>query len=362
VLKTNRDQTMPELKRPRWIFLLLIVMVFLVAPACGQAPVTRQEPVTWQDPSKHQVRFVTVEEGVRLEVLDWGGSGRPVVLLAGSGNTAHVFDDFAPKLTDCCHVYGITRRGYGASSQPASGYEDQRLADDVLQVLDSLKIDAPVLVGHSMAGGELTTLGNQHSERLAGLVYLDALRDPRDGPASDSTYKALFEKLPAPMRSAGAPPSREEYRSFSAYRAWQIRNQKFAFPESELRNGFATNPDGTMGRYKTPQSIHNAIGAGQKKREYSKIRVPVLALFEYPRSAIDPPQPGAYQPKNKEERAAIEAFNNATAAYVDRCTKNLKSGVPGARIVDLPGAGHFVFLTREAEVLKELRKFVASLR
>ncbi len=37
--------------------------------------------------------------------------------------------------------------------------------------LPSMKIVAPVLVGHSMAGGELTTLGNQHSDRLAGLVY-----------------------------------------------------------------------------------------------------------------------------------------------------------------------------------------------
>src|SRR5204863_5633682 len=88
-----------------------------------------------------------------------------------SGTTAHVFDDFAPKLAAFSHVYGITRRGYGDSSHPPSGYDDQRLADDVLRVLDSLKIDSPVLAGHSMAGGELTTLGNQHSNRLAGLVY-----------------------------------------------------------------------------------------------------------------------------------------------------------------------------------------------
>src|SRR5260221_9125749 len=108
-----------------------------------------EEAVAWQDPSKHQVRLVKVDEGVALEVLDWGGSGRPVVMLAGSGNTAHVFDDFAPQLAGSSHVYGITRRGYGASSQPASGYDDQRLADDVLHVLDSLRIDAPVLVGHS---------------------------------------------------------------------------------------------------------------------------------------------------------------------------------------------------------------------
>ena len=329
----------------------LLGLVLLVSPARGQGP------VIWQDPSKHQILFVTVEEGVRLEVLDWGGTGRAVVLLAGSGNSAHVFDEFAPKLADCCHVYGITRRGYGASSQPPAGYDDQRLADDVLQVLDSLRIAAPVLVGHSMAGGELTTLGNQHSQRLAGLVYLDALGDPRDFPAGDPAYMALFRQLPGPMRTGPSPPSEEESRSFGGYRAWQMRNEKFAFPEAELRNVFATNPDGTKGAFKTPPSIHNAIGTGQKKRDYSRIRVPVLAFFEHPRSAN-----GTYQPKNNEERAAIEAFTNATAAYVERWMKNLKSGVPGARFIDLPGAGHFVFLTREAEVLKGLREFVAGLR
>ena len=60
------------------------------------------------------------------------------------------------------------------------------------------------------------------------------------------------------------------------------------------------------------------------------------------------------------ERRAIEAFSRATAAYVDRWMKNLKSGVPGARFVDLPRAGHYVFLTREAEVLRELRRFVRA--
>src|SRR5215813_4190054 len=70
----------------------------------------------WRDPSNHHIRSITVDDGVRLEVLEWGGgSGRPVVFLAGGGNTAHVFDDFAPQLTAGHHVYGITRRGFGAS-------------------------------------------------------------------------------------------------------------------------------------------------------------------------------------------------------------------------------------------------------
>ena len=315
------------------------------------------EPIAWRDPSKHQIRLVTVEKGVELEVLDWGGSGRPVVLLAGSGNTAHVFDDFAPKLTDCCHVYGITRRGFGASSQPSSGYDEQRRADDILHVLDSLSIHAPVLAGHSMAGAELTTLGNQHSKRLAGLVYLDALGDPKDFPSGDPAYMELFNRLPVSMRGPSAPPSEQEATSFGGYRAWQKRNERFAFPESELRNTRVTNPDGTMGRFKASESVNGAIAAGGTRRDYSNIRVPVLALFEYPRPTSGP----GYQPKNEDERAAIEALSRATAAYVDRWVKNVKSGVPGAQVIDLPGAGHYVFLTREAEVLSELRRFVAGL-
>jgi hypothetical protein len=80
----------------------LLVLIFLTALACAQ------ELSSWQDPSKHSSQLITVADDVRFEVLDWGGSGRPVVLLAGGGMTAHVFDEFAAvKLTDCCHVYGI---------------------------------------------------------------------------------------------------------------------------------------------------------------------------------------------------------------------------------------------------------------
>jgi hypothetical protein len=83
-------------------------------------PLSAEQLSPWKDPSPH--RFVTVEKGVRVEVLDWGGSGRPLVLLAGGGDTAHVFDDFAPKLTPSFHVYGITRRGFGESGFSPEGY------------------------------------------------------------------------------------------------------------------------------------------------------------------------------------------------------------------------------------------------
>lgn len=129
------------------------------------------------DPSPHTVRFVAVDRDVKLEVLDWGGAGRPVILPAGLGSTAHDFDTFAPKLTSKYHVYGITRRGFGASSAPdprCGNYSADRLGDDVLAVMDALKIGRPVLTGHSIAGEELSSIGTRFPDRVAELTYLEA--------------------------------------------------------------------------------------------------------------------------------------------------------------------------------------------
>jgi pimeloyl-ACP methyl ester carboxylesterase len=151
------------------------------------------------DSSPHKAQSVTVEEDVKLEVLEWGGSGRPLVLLTGLGNTAHVFDKFAPKMTANYHVYGITRRGFGASSRPATGYSADRLGDDVLAVIDTLNLNRPVLVGHSIGGEELSSVGSRHPEKVAGLVYLEAgycyaYYSPTGGPTCHATDAAELER------------------------------------------------------------------------------------------------------------------------------------------------------------------------
>jgi len=331
--------------------------VCLLASVMAVSTVRAQDSAPWHDPSKHSVQFVTVEQGVRLEVLDWGGSGRPVVLLAGSGSSAHIFDDFAEKLSGaCCHVYGITRRGFGASTHPDSGYDQQRLADDVLQVLDSLKLVAPVLAGHSMSGEELTTLGDEHSDRLGGLIYLDAAADPTDYPGNSTAYMALFKKLPAAMRANGLAPEASDLRSFQAFHDFKVRQNGFEYPEAQLRASFDQNPDGSVGSYNTSNKVHNAIGRGALPRDYSRIHVPILALF----SSLSINY--RYQPKDAQERAAIEEFDAATKIYVDRYKKNLLTAKGGVRIVDLPQADHYLFLSNEADVLREMRAFIAGLK
>src|SRR6266849_1947102 len=201
-----------------------MLLLFLAGPIHAQKPV-------WKDPSPHTSRFVTVEKGVRLEVLDWGGSGKPLVLLAGGGDTAHVFDDFAPKLMPSFHVYGITRRGFGESGFSPEGYGADRLGDDVLAVLDSLKLIRPVLVGHSLGGEELSSLSTRHPTRIAALVYLEAGYPYAFDDGKGPTMKE-FQDIRGPQPPS---PGGSDLSSFSALQKWDARVYRFRLPEAEFR-------------------------------------------------------------------------------------------------------------------------------
>jgi len=338
-------------KHPSFRKYFIVLALSLLTSQIGLA----QTQSDWHDPSKHRVQLVTVEEGIRLEVLDWGGSGRPVVLLAGLGFTAHVFDGFAEKLTNSYHVYGITRRGYGASSRPESGYNEERLTEDDLRVFDALHLVTPVVVGHSVAGGELSQLGIHHSERIAGLVYLDALNDGSD---DWTVYDALEEKLPEAMKK-GASPSASDLKSFPAYRDWRTRTQGVAIPEAELRIDFAEKPDGSVGDRITPAYVPQRIMSGDHKHDYSKIRVPVLAFVGYP--PVPQAQASDHHISDQAELTIVAAVFGWQVGMIRNRIKRIESAAGGAIVIDLWGANHFVFLSNEAEVLAEIRTFMSRL-
>jgi non-heme chloroperoxidase len=331
-------------------------ILFLVALALGASLLglrhDSQSAPDWRDPSPHQVRWITVDSSVRLEVLDWGGSGRPVVLL-GCYLSAHVHDEFAPKLTNQFHVYGITRRGIGASDRPATGYTVQRSVDEVLEVLDSLHAQKSLLVGTSCAGQILTMFASQHSDRLSGLVYLDGAGDPTT-PAYDPPMPDLTT-LPRLIK-----PHVPDYTSFESLRISELRDRGFAPPEAELRQRFAANPDGSVGRSLMSLEIRRAITVDARiKPDYSRIRVPVLAIYQ----AEGPFEKVAarYTIRNEQERAALRQQDAATRAMYSRWQDDLRAAVPTARIVELPAANPFMFLSNEADVLREIRAFADTL-
>jgi non-heme chloroperoxidase len=323
------------------------VLVSLIAPLHAQ-----QLPL-WKDPSPHTTRFVTVEKGVRLEVLDWGGSGRPLVLLAGGGDTAHVFDDFAPKLTTNFHVYGITRRGFGQSGFSPEGWGADRLGDDVRAVLDSFKLNRPVLVGHSLGGEELSSVATRHRNRIAGLVYLEAgypyAFDNGKGPSMKE-----FEEIRKLMPQV-SPPSETDpaLASFAAFQRACLHALGFTYPEGELRQQYSETPEGRVGK---ERDFPGGAVIQEGMRKYTAISAPALAIFAIPHAQAK----WISESTDPKVHEAGEAFSAALQALTTRQAKAFEDGVPSAHVVRLPGADHYVYISNEADVLREMKSFLSD--
>jgi pimeloyl-ACP methyl ester carboxylesterase len=292
--------------------------------------------------------FITVQKVVKLEVLDWGGTGRPVILLAGLGETAHGFDHFAHKLVPKYHVYGITRRGFGESSSPPpteANYSADRLGDDVLAMMDGAHLARPVLVGHSIAGEELSSVGSRHPEKIAGLVYLEAAYEyafynPARGDVSIDAAEvrhelgALIEKegLDAKTLSELLQRLPELQKQLQAQQTKVARLPK---PPAE--------PDRDMG----PEE---AILLGQRK--YTKITCPVLAIFADPHDLGPMPEYTA---------AGRAAMTHVMADHTTTHRTDFEAGVPSAQVVAIPNARHDIYNSNEAEVVKDIDKFIVAL-
>lgn len=305
------------------------------------------------DSSPHSVQFVAVDDNVRLEVLDWGGSGRALVLLAGLGNTAHIFDRFARKLTPTYHVYGITRRGFGTSSAPVpanDNYSAGRLGDDVLAVLDALKLNHPILVGHSIAGEELSSVATRHPEKVGGLVYLDAgysyaFYDRSNGDLTIDSVE-LRRELEQLMPGVGPPDQKPLIQELLRTTLPQVEKDL----QDQLKWLQATGVPSPRPSSSLPP-IDLAILAGVEK--YTEIRVPVLAFFAFPQDLA----PTVFE-NDPTARARLETINRAARETQINAFKN---GIPSARVVRLPHADHFLFVTNETDVLREMKAFLEKL-
>ena len=306
------------------------------------------ETAAWKDPSTHLIRFVEVEPGVKLEVLDWGGSGEPLLLLAGHGDTGHVFDDFAPRLTGDFHVFALTRRGFGASSQPESGYDLARMVQDILQVLDALRLRRIYLAGHSIAGDELTRFALSHPDRVSKLVYLEAAYDRVETQHVESTFPRL---RPAPK------PTPSDVASPKAFRSYLGRTE-ILMPESEIRATRVFGPDGQYLRLGTPDAILASVARIVEHPDYAAIQARMLAIYAvYTNPAQLLPR---YTTADPEARRGIEMIFGIwqTAAKAER--DRFRLSAPLARVHEIAGARHDLFISNRDEVLRDMRSFLRN--
>ncbi|MGH9905659.1 MAG: alpha/beta fold hydrolase [Pyrinomonadaceae bacterium] len=281
-----------------------------------------------RDKSPHKSGSVTAN-GIKMHYLDWGGTGDVIIMLTGFGNDAHVFDDFAPSFTDKFHVIGLTRRGFGETDRPASGYDTATRVEDVRAFMDALKITRATLVGHSLAGDEMTLFANLYPKRVIKLVYLDGAYDR-------TTNFSCTEELPD---GAGPPSAIRMMREAMNCPGWadMIVND---MPPPDLYN----------------VQVSTMRSALQFRPPYKTIMTPALAIY----ADADVVQAGGNL--DEEKRKKMDAFWKEKRAPMARASiEQFRKEMKNGRAVEIKGATHYVFVGgSKDQVITLVRDFLAK--
>jgi non-heme chloroperoxidase len=126
--------------------------------------------------------FIKTSDGVRIHYLE-AGSGRPIVFIPGWTMPAWIWqkqiDEFAKKY----RVIAVDPRSQGESDKPEYGHLPETRARDYKEVVDQLGLKRPVLIGWSLACGELVKYAEQFgTENISGIVLVDGLLPDKPSP------------------------------------------------------------------------------------------------------------------------------------------------------------------------------------
>ncbi len=302
----------------------------------------------WRDTAPHEAISIAVDEGVQLEVLDFGGKGSPILLLPGLGATAHSFDELAPRLAEKHRVVAITRRGTGFSSRPDFGFDTPRLAQDVLRVMDALELKQVLLVGHSIAGDELTWLGGHHAERFSGLMYLDAAYDRSEGVGR--RVRELNGILPP---EPPIPPW--ALRDYSAMSKLLAERGHVRLTEGELIASLNIDKPFLAGTPAIDNRTRQAIMAGIEPPDYGAVKIPALAVFAF--EDPESPLPPWYDAHDAEAKSALEELGRNRGEKRRQDIELFRRGVEKGQVLELQKASHYLIQSNQRQVLDAIEEF-----
>jgi non-heme chloroperoxidase len=287
--------------------------------------------------------MVRVARNVRLHYLDFGGNGPSLIFLAGLGNTAHAFDDFAPAFTDRFHVIALTRRGFGESDHPNDGFDNRRLVEDIRAAMDALHIVRASFIGHSIAGEELTRLAATHPDRVDRIVYLDAAYDR-------VRASALFDEVfPVPPDLPQPPtPSMRDTVSAGGYVDFVHRTRGLNIPAADIRARYRYD-----GWDETQTVAYQAITP--EVPDYAAVRAPALAIYAITDRVA---QSEPWQRADTAHAEGMQHYLSGTESVYAKVRAEFRAGVKKGQVLEIHGAHHWVFVSNRDEVLRAVRRFL----
>ena len=211
-------------------FALGMMATLVVADEPVRPPAVLPPPARIEDFAPPE-EFVTAG-GVKTHFVTRGKVGTPVVLVHGFGSSTYSWNANMEALSRSHRVYALDIKGFGLTAKPRDGqYNLAEYTRHLLAFLDVMKLEKPVLVGHSMGGAVVTRLALLHPERVRALVLVDpapvafgreeaekAEKKPEAGPPRNNLGSRMLsavlrtvitrERVEAGLKSAYHDPSK----------------------------------------------------------------------------------------------------------------------------------------------------------
>jgi pimeloyl-ACP methyl ester carboxylesterase len=264
-------------------------------------------------------RYVMVN-GLRLHYLDWGGTGRPLILVHGLDRHAHTFDHIAPHFTSRFRVIAVDMRGHGDSAwDPEARYVVEDYVRDMEGLVEQLKLRDIVIWGNSTGGRVAQVYAGLHPDRVTHMISEDV------GPERPRQIADNYERR-VKAEQAGWASEAEVIA--------QVRKANPGMPDANVttyvRYGTRKNSDGRIVWKRDPNVVRGFV-VTDLWAAVSKISVPALYIIGA-RSAIVPAE----------------------------TQEKLRATLPRVRIVTIPDTGHYPSEEKPAEVLALIDSFLAE--
>lgn len=113
--------------------------------------------------------------GRELAYREWPGTGPALVMIHGVGSSGTEWGEIVPTLAAAGHrVIVVDLPGHGSSTKARGDYSLGAMANTIRDLLDHLRVDRAILVGHSLGGGIALQFTYQFPTRTAGLVLVSS--------------------------------------------------------------------------------------------------------------------------------------------------------------------------------------------
>jgi pimeloyl-ACP methyl ester carboxylesterase len=265
-----------------------------------------------------------------LHVERYGHTGDPVVLLPGLATGTWEWNDLIRRLVPRHTVYAVALPGFDGRPPAAPPLFD-RFTTDFWAFLTAQKIVRPVVVGHSLGGTLAILLGEQHSDRLRGIVALDGM------PIFPGMERVTAEQRATGAQQAATQIAAETHQQLLDYEKGYMKGPGGVLDEqlgAQLADlGSKSDPAAIAQWLKEDLSSDLRPGLGS-------ISVPLLEITPYNASDL------ANSPLQYTEDQKVQYY------------RALLSGAPKLQVVSLSPARHFVMFDQPDRVFTLIDAFI----